>query len=103
MKKAMQWIFGGSVLLSLLLSVTASADTQMPLTSEMMGIENVLAVISNVNIRQVDSKTNQTVTDIMDAKSQMEQPGLLLAQPAKPTQVATFGKRPPSSRNRHTF
>jgi hypothetical protein len=84
----------------LFLSVSASAENRMSLNSELVGIENVLSVISNVNIRQVDSKTNQTVTDIMEAKGQMYQPGLRLGQPEKLTQVATYGKRPPAQRHR---
>lgn len=103
MKNLMQWMFRGTLIVSLLFSVSASAESKMSLNSELVGIENVLSVISNVNIRQVDSKTNQTVSDIMEAKGQMYQPGLRLAQPEKQTQVATYGKRPPSSQRHRTF
>jgi hypothetical protein len=103
MKNLMKWTFKGTVLVTLFLSLSASAESKMSLNSELVGIENVLSVISNVNIRQVDSKTNQTVTDIMEAKGQMYQPGLRLGQPEKQTQVATYGKRPPSSQRHRTF
>ncbi|HEY9746608.1 MAG TPA: hypothetical protein V6C99_10365 [Oculatellaceae cyanobacterium] len=47
---------------------------------EAVGIETVLDVISDINIRQVDLKTNQTISDLAEARSQLYQPVLRLAQ-----------------------
>lgn len=78
----------------------------MPLSSELLDMENVLAVISGVNIRQMDKKTNQAILEIMEEKSQMYQPDYWLIQQKKAqqgSQLATFGKKPASKQNRRAF
>lgn len=79
----------------------ACAETRLP--SELVDIENVMAVISKVNIRQVDAKTHQAVTDIMDEKSQMYQPrfGVVPQQKSLPkSRLATSSRRPATTQAR---
>lgn len=105
-RKTLHWMARTSLLLSILLSTSAVAEPEMPLSSELLDMENVLAVISGVNIRQMDKKTNQAILEIMEEKSQMYQPDYWLIQQKKAqqgSQLATFGKKPASKQNRRAF
>jgi hypothetical protein len=57
--------------LSLLCLGVASADIKPSVSSELNGIENVLSVIGNVNLRKTDPKAAQSIMDILEAKNQM--------------------------------
>jgi hypothetical protein len=100
MRKTLNWIARTGMLLPLFLFAPALAESEKPLTPELLDMENVLSVISKVNIRQVEGKTNQAVSEILEEKSQMYQPSFWLAQQKKTRtgpQLATFGnKRMPS-------
>lgn len=106
MLKKKSMILGLGILLSLLSPGLALADTKPMLNSELLGMENVLEVISNVNIRQVDTKTNQVLKDVVEAKNQIYQDGpqVRIVQHGQPShQLATFGKRPPVSKAQRMF
>lgn len=69
---------------------------------ELMGMENVLEVISNVNIRQVDTKTNQLLKDVVEAKTNLSgrAAGSNCAAAQSNHGVTTLCKRPVSKAQR---
>lgn len=57
-------------LLCLIVSTSpALAQSKLQTSAELSGIQNVLGIISNVNLMQTDQRSNQFILDIMDTKN----------------------------------
>jgi hypothetical protein len=80
------------VLCLALLAHPAAAQSRLQTSSELSGVENVLGVIRNVNLRQTDQRSNQFIMDIMDTKTDVY--GQLNDVPNSKASVVTHGKQP---------
>lgn len=70
---------------------TAMAETRLPVSPELKGIDKILGVIGNINLAQVDQKANQSILDILEVKSEVN-------SSKASSKVATYSKRPHSRR-----
>jgi hypothetical protein len=100
------WIQTSAAAALLLLSTglisPAMADSTLPMNSELNGIENILSVIGNVSLSQSDLRSNQTLIDVMDAKSDMySNDKQTLARPVPASQLAS--KKAPTSRHTKSY
>jgi hypothetical protein len=61
-----------AVMLGLGLTLSAQADTRLPVSAEWSGMEQILSTMGNINASKGDAKTNQSILDILQMKEQVE-------------------------------
>src|SRR5688500_18471411 len=83
------------------LALPASADTKLPMTTELSGIESILNVISNVSLSQSDLRANQTMLDVLDAKSELYPTAAQVGRPTPASVLAS--KKSPANRRQKAY